>query len=294
MKISYPYRIVDVFTNTPLEGNALAVFPQAQGLDTPTMQKIAKEMNLAETSFVFPATRPDCAAQVRIFTPVREMLFAGHPTVGTSFVLLDEGIVPPASQRFVLEEKIGPVPVEVERGERTLIWLITPPIREGPVFSPEDCAEMLSLATEDLLGPPPQLVTAGNPTLFIALKGPEAVDRAELDNQGWRKIQKATPEPVCIFPFAPTAAGAYSRMFAPDHGVVEDPATGSATGPLAFYMMRHGLVADTDGHRFVSEQGTRMGRRSILHIEVRGKAGKDGIAVGGEVTPVARGVLEWK
>src|SRR3954452_20007640 len=109
------YRVVDVFTQRALEGNALAVFTDARGVDDVTMQKIAREMNLSETTFVLPATRADCAACVRIFTPSREMMFAGHPTVGTSFVLIDEGIV--RSESFSLEEKVGPVPVRVDEGQ---------------------------------------------------------------------------------------------------------------------------------------------------------------------------------
>ena len=108
---SYRYVVVDVFTTEPLAGNALAVFPAASGLEAATMQKIAREMNLAETSFILPATRQDCAAHVRIFTPAKEMAFAGHPTVGTAFVMLQEKIVPQDSSVFVLEELIGPVPL---------------------------------------------------------------------------------------------------------------------------------------------------------------------------------------
>jgi PhzF family phenazine biosynthesis protein len=105
----YRYRIVDVFTEVPLEGNALAVFPDCADLGTQQMQKIARELNLSETTFVVPSSRPDCAVGVRIFTPAKEMIFAGHPTIGTSFVLLEEGIVPANSQHFVLDEKVGPV-----------------------------------------------------------------------------------------------------------------------------------------------------------------------------------------
>ena len=99
---SYRYRVVDVFTDRALEGNALAVFPDAADLDDMTMQKIARELNLSETTFVFPATRSDCAVSVRIFTPVRELPFAGHPTIGTGFVIRDEGLVPGNSERFSL------------------------------------------------------------------------------------------------------------------------------------------------------------------------------------------------
>src|SRR5271163_822823 len=104
---SYRYRVVDVFTEHAFEGNALAVFPEASGLGDDTMQKIARELNLSETTFVFPATRNDCAAQVRIFTPTREMEFAGHPTIGTSFVLLQEGKIRSGVEHFSLEEKVG-------------------------------------------------------------------------------------------------------------------------------------------------------------------------------------------
>lgn len=288
---SYRYRVVDVFTEQPLEGNALAVFLDASGIDDATMQKIAKEMNLSETTFVGPATRADCAANVRIFTPTREMVFAGHPTIGTSFVLLDEGIVPKDSERFILEEKVGPVSIRVEPGERPLIWLTTPPISDGRTFDRELCARALGLEPGDLLEITPQLLSAGNPTIFIAVKDKDAVDRAQLDLQGMAILKDGRQESACVFVFAPTPAGAYSRMFAPEHGVVEDPATGSSTGPLAAYMLRHGLVSGDAGARFVSEQGVKMGRRSILHVLLHGVQGADGIEVGGYVSPVAEATL---
>ena len=103
----YRYRLVDVFTTEPFEGNPLAVFTDGLGLDDRAMQLIARELNLSETTFCFPATRPDCVAQVRIFTPTKELPFAGHPTIGTSFVLLDEGLLPRNTSNFALEEKVG-------------------------------------------------------------------------------------------------------------------------------------------------------------------------------------------
>lgn len=289
MKIlgSYRYRVVDVFTQNLLEGNSLAVFPQALGLDDLTMQKIARELNLSETTFVFPAMRADCAANVRIFTPAKEMNFAGHPTIGTSFVLLEEGIVPAEHERFFLEEKIGAVPIRIEKGERPLIWLSTPPIQESRTYDQGACARALGLEPNDLLDVAPQLLSAGNPTVFIAAKDKEAVDRAWLDLSRMSAFRAAGQEPLCVFVFTPTPEGAYSRMFAPEYGVPEDPATGSSTGPLASFMMRHGLVSENHGTRFVSEQGTKMGRRSILHVHIRGENGVESIDVGGYVTPVA-------
>src|ERR1700751_3987010 len=223
----YRYRVVDVFTEHPLEGNPLAVFPDARGLDASTMQRIAKELNLSETTFVLPSTRSDCIANLRIFTPAREMPFAGHPTVGASYVLLDEGTAP--GDDFLLEELIGPIPIRVEPGLRPLIWLRTPPVEEGRTVDPDTCAQALGLSPSDLGSIPPQILSAGNPHLYIALKNIAAVDRAWLTSV---KSLKAEPsELLCVFVFAPTQQGVYSRMFAPEHGVVENPATGSATGP---------------------------------------------------------------
>ncbi|MBF0646790.1 PhzF family phenazine biosynthesis protein [Desulfuromonas acetoxidans] len=290
---SYRYRVVDVFTDQAMEGNALAVFPDASGIDDITMQKIAKELNLSETSFVIPATRTNCSVGVRIFTPSKEMDFAGHPTIGTSFVLLDEGIIPADSEHFVLEEKVGPVPVRVDTGIRPLIWLQTPPISRGITFDRTACSLALGLNTSDLLPVTPQLLSAGNPTVFIALKDRDAVDRAWLDSRGSAALRKDYPEPMCVFVFTPTPDGAYSRMFAPEYGIAEDPATGSSTGPLAAYMMQHGLVACTAGTRLTSEQGTKMGRRSILHVHIHGDRGQEGIEVGGRVVSVAEAIMRF-
>ncbi len=289
---SYRYRVVDVFTTQPLEGNPLAVFPEASGLDDVTMQKIAREMNLSETVFVVPATRASLAAGVRIFTPTRELPFAGHPTVGTSFVLLDEGTVPAGTKQFVLEEKVGPVPIRVETGERPLIWLTTPPISYGRTYDRLRCAQALGVAAHDLLDITPQWLSAGNPTVFIALRDRRAVDDAWLDSHGVSIIKGADAAPICVFVFTPVPEGAYARMFAPEYGVPEDPATGSSTGPLAAFMIRHRLVSGAAETRFVSEQGTKMGRRSLLYVELHGAGGADGIDVGGYVTPIAEGTLK--
>jgi trans-2,3-dihydro-3-hydroxyanthranilate isomerase len=284
------YRIVDVFTQTPLEGNALAVFYDATGLDDATMQKIARETNLSETTFVFPAERSGSAARVRIFTPVKEMMFAGHPTVGTAWVLRDLGKIAKNQRRFVLDENIGPVDVRVD--EEGLIWLRTPPIRTSRDYDPALCAAAVGLEPGDVLDDVPcQNVSAGNPAVFIPLRDKAAVDGAEVDSVALRRLLADEPEPTCLFAFTPTEKGAYSRMFANDFGIVEDPATGSATGPLAAFMMAHGLVRSADGTRFLSEQGTKMGRRSILHVLIDGERGERGIEIGGHVAPLARATL---
>lgn len=290
---SYRYRVVDVFTDSPLLGNPLAVFPAVEGLDPQLMQRIAQELNLSETCFVLPASQPSCLARVRIFTPTREMRFAGHPTIGTAWVLVDEGIVPAGSDRFFLEEGIGPVAVRVERGEQPKLWLTTPLIEFGPVLDPNVCATALRLSSEDLLPLTPQLVSAGNPCVYIPVKDKEAVDRAWCDITGARTLRGPRDEPVCAFVFTPTPEGAYSRMFAPEHGVLEDPATGSATGPLAAYMRQHQLIAGGDGTQMVSEQGVKMGRRSLLHVLFRGSGEEQEIEVGGNVAPLVEATMRW-
>ncbi|MDQ2858102.1 MAG: PhzF family phenazine biosynthesis protein [Candidatus Eremiobacteraeota bacterium] len=287
----YAYVVVDVFTETPLEGNALAVLPDASGLADDALQRIAREFNLSETVFVLPPRSAECAARFRIFTPTMEMRFAGHPTVGGAFVLLERGIIAGGTLRFAVEEPIGSVPLRVEPGSPPRIWLTTPPIEAGARYERSLCAEVLGLSDNDLLDVEPQCFSAGNPNIFVALREPAAVDRAWLDLAGVRRLHAGRESSDCVFVFAPTASGAYSRMFAPEHGVVEDPATGSATGPLAAYMMRNGLVAGADGTRFVSEQGTKMGRRSLLHVAIHGENGGNGIEVGGSVVHVADGEL---
>ena len=288
---SYPYAVVDVFTTEPLSGNSLAVFPEASEFDAAAMQKIARELNLTETAFVLAPTRSDCAARVRIFTPTKELPFAGHPTVGTAFLLLQKGIVSSSCHEFLLEEEFGPIPLRIEAGTPPLIWLRTPAIREGRCLDSSLCARALGLEPHDLLAVEPQMLNAGNPTVVVAVKDKAAVDRASLDLTGLRILKDREDESFCVFVFTPTPDGAYSRMFAPEYGVPEDPATGSSTGPLAVFMMQRHLASNAAGTRFVSEQGTRMGRRSLLHVHIQGENGTGGIYIGGHVTPIIEAVM---
>lgn len=287
----YRYRVVDVFTTQRFEGNPLAVFPEADGIGDATMRQIARELNLSETVFLFPPTTDKCVARLRIFTPASELPFAGHPTIGTSFVLLDERGASLPKGGFFLEEKIGPVAVRVDSGNPPMLWLSTPPIRDGRIFERSACATALGIATEDIMDFPPQVLDAGNPTLLIAVRDKSVVDRSRTDLRAIQTLRGTGTESFCTFVFAPTPSGAYSRMFSPDIGVAEDPATGSSTGPLALYMMRNRLAPSASGTRFISEQGTKMGRRSILHINIKGEMGNDAIEVGGNVVSIAEGTM---
>jgi trans-2,3-dihydro-3-hydroxyanthranilate isomerase len=287
------YEVVDVFTDTPLEGNPLAVFTNAVDIDGSLMQRIAKELNLAETAFILPPTRRDCDVRVRIFTPSQEMLFAGHPTIGSAFVARKNGFVLRDAMQFVLEENVGPVPIRVESATDPLLWLRTPPITRHRSFDGAACARAVGLSTADLLaGVPCEIWTAGNPNLYIPVRDRSAVDRAAVDTTALRELYADEREAICTFVFAPEPHGAYSRMFAPELGVPEDPATGSATGPLAAFMIEYGMAPSiTDGARFISEQGAKMGRRSVLHVRLNGERGRDGIEVGGYVAPLTQATM---
>jgi len=169
--------------------------------------------------------------------------------------------------------------------------LRTPAIHEGRCLNGSLCASALGLEPHDLLPVEPQMLNAGNPTVVVAVKDKAAVDRAWLDLAGLRSLKDMESESFCVFVFTPTPDGAYSRMFAREYGIPEDPATGSSTGPLAIFMMRRGLISNAAGTRFVSEQGTRMGRRSLLHVVIKGENGMDGIYIGGQVTPIIEAVM---
>jgi len=281
------YSVVDVFTQTPFEGNQLAVFLDAEGLSDDAMQTIARELNLSETSFVFAAER--AAARLRIFTPDRELPFAGHPTIGTAFALVAAGRVAHSATEFVLEERIGPVTVRLERAaDPFLAWLRTPPIAFGARFDAAVCAAALGLQPGDLLGAtyPVQIVSAGNPFVFVALRDREAVDRAQPDASALER-ELGAPAPG-VFVFAPVEGGAYSRMFAASFGIAEDPATGSATGPLGAYMAAYGLLPGDDGTEFTSLQGVRMKRPSTIRGILRVRDGKlDTVEIGGSAVKVA-------
>jgi trans-2,3-dihydro-3-hydroxyanthranilate isomerase len=151
---------------------------------------------------------------------------------------------------------------------------------------------MIGLQSDQLVADVPcELLSAGNSFIFVPVDRPATVDQAHLDMAVFEQVVKDRSTPTCVFVFAATDTGAYSRMFGPQLGVPEDPATGSATGPLAFFMMKYGLAQSGDGTRFVSEQGAQMGRNSFLHVHVHGEMGADGIEVGGHVAELAKAIM---
>lgn len=297
---AYQFIQVDVFTDRIFGGNPLTVFLDGQGLSDAEMASIAREMNLSETVFLLPPTRPDCAARLRIFTPGRELAFAGHPTIGTAWTLATQGMLPAGAREVLLEEGIGPVPVRLEGDSAApdFIWMTHGPAIFGEPFAQRaGYAQALGLTESDLLpGVPIVVGSTGSAFLYIPLRDRATVDRAVLDVPKLLALY-ADERAVGVFVFAPDpnpAAGrVYARMFAPhSSGVPEDPATGSASGPLGAYLLRHGLVNTAPEIRLVSEQGTKMGRQSFIHLRLRPGSGEDvAIEVGGGTVPVLEGVL---
>ncbi len=256
------------------------------------MQAIAREMNFAETTFVFPSALPDAAARVRIFTPSTELPFAGHPTVGTAWVLAHHGRLPANTREFALEEGIGRVPVRLD-GDT--IWMSHRDAEFGPpVANRAEIAEALSLSATDLL--PDQPIRSGSTGvafLYVPLTTPEAVDRADPNLRALAAAYRG--DRLGVFVFAPAGpARVYSRMFAGDTlGVAEDSATGSASGPLGAYVAEHHVLSFEGGAiEILSQQGYKMGRPSHVLIRLDLHDGRaTNIQVGGGVVPVLRGEL---
>lgn len=275
--MAYAFHTVDVFTERPFGGNPLAVFPDARGLDGERMQAIARELNLSETTFVLPAVTDRGTCRVRIFTPAAELPFAGHPTLGTAFVLAMTGAVPAAAEEseVVLEEGVGPVPVTIRwsDGKPTFCRLTA---AHGPEAGPEppaagDLARMLGLPEEAVGGGTllPASYSCGVPFVFVPVRDGEDLGRAALDLSVWREVLADSWAPE-VFVLAPGGTGDgvdyQGRMFAPRLGVPEDPATGSAAAALAGYLGdRAGVDAGTLAWKV--EQGVHMGRPSLLHVE---------------------------
>jgi trans-2,3-dihydro-3-hydroxyanthranilate isomerase len=273
----HPYVIADVFTDTPLEGNQLAIFTHATGLSGERMQQTARELNLSETVFVLPAEQGG-DARVRIFTPASELPFAGHPILGTAFVLGERD----GGSRIVLETQAAMVPVDLERdGERVVFGRMQQPI---PTVEPyERAAELLRALGVERSGLPVEAYRNGPRHVYVELPSEEAVAALRPDFGAF-----PDDDGLGVSTFAGAGARWKTRMFAPTLGVVEDPATGSAAGPLALHLARHGRIAFGDDIEI--RQGAEIGRPSLLHARVEGSADRvERILVGGSAVIVARG-----
>ena len=270
---------LDVFTTTPFTGNQLAVFLNADCLDEHQMQTLAREMNFAESTFLLKPTLPHADASFRIFTPANELPMAGHPTIGTSFLLRHLGLL--TNNQATLELKIGPVPIAFEDA---LIWMT----QSDPVFSePRQDRNAIAQAIgidPTLLHPtlPIQQVSTGVPYILVPLLNLDALAQAQANQSAISSL----PDPRCLYLFTQTEPGFRARMFNPhpnDHA--EDPATGSAAGPLGAYATHHHLEPRP---QFLIEQGIEMGRPSQIHLRAQDK-----IQIGGAAVIVGHGEIYW-
>ena len=298
--MSLSYLHYDVFTTEPLTGNQLAVFLDARGLSTERMQALAREMNFAESTFVLPPEASGTDVRMRIFTPGNEMPMAGHPTIGSTFALAEAGVIRPGDVRFVFGLGIGPIPVDLEWDGNRLrfAWMTQREPTFGPALEARDIvAAALGLGAEDLAPDlPVQEVSCGVPFLLVPLRSREIVDRAVSDAAAFRRLAAATGINLPMYLFAAMQPGSfgtvYSRMFAPEFGITEDPATGGASGPLGCYLVRHRLVGGDAARRIVALQGVAMKRPSRVHIAIGERGGKiDEVKVGGTAVLVGRGEL---
>jgi trans-2,3-dihydro-3-hydroxyanthranilate isomerase len=291
----YRYLHYDVFTDRRFGGNQLAVFRAAAGLSAPTMQQIAREIGFAETTFVTDAERHDTDARMRIFTPGTEMPMAGHPVVGSTFALARDGRIPAAKPTWVFGLNIGPTNVALEwsDGRLTFAWMTQRLPEFGPSF--EDIgsvARSIGVREEDIraTGLPVQQVSCGVPFVIVPMTTRAAVDSA-LPGPGLLTFE------AYVFTLdragAADSARTYSRMFAPQLGVGEDPATGGASGPLGSYLVRHSVVTAEEGASLLNLQGVKLGRPSWIHISIDSADGNiSRVRVGGTSVFVAEGTME--
>lgn len=286
---------VDVFTRARFGGNQLAVFPDAAGLADDELQAIAREMNFSETTFVLPPTDPTADARVRIFTPARELPFAGHPVVGTAFVLARER----GTRQLRLEVTVGTLGVTADAGDGiqggAVMEQPVPTFSPAPDADPVTLAGLLGLGPPDLVAETPaEIGSAGNPFLYLRLSSLDAVRRARGVHEAMVRYFAGHDHPA-VYLFSTETVGpdaaAHARMFSLVLGasVGEDPATGSAAGPAGAYLLRHGLAQPGS---LLIEQGYEMHRPSQIEVGLTVAGGAlTRVTVGGGVVLVAEGTL---
>jgi trans-2,3-dihydro-3-hydroxyanthranilate isomerase len=287
------FYVVDVFAEKKYAGNQLAVFLNARGLTTREMQAIARETNFSETTFIIGGKPRQGGYDVRIFTPEEELPFAGHPTLGTAFVIQRKLIRRPV-RKVVLNLKVGPIPVDFkDQGKKPgILWMKQLSPTFGRRFTAAKIGRALGLDERDLDGRyPVQEVSTGVPFVIAPLRTLRAVKKIETDRSQFQAVLKGA-QARCILVFCPQTYSKVNhlnvRMFAPLYGIPEDPATGSANGCLAGYLVKHRYFG-SDRIDIRVEQGYEIGRPSILYLKAHKAAGKIQVYVGGKVVIVARG-----
>jgi trans-2,3-dihydro-3-hydroxyanthranilate isomerase len=300
----YRYLHFDVFTERRFGGNQLAIFPEAEALPDRTMQLIAREMNFAETTFVTAAESPDTDVRMRIFTPAVEMPMAGHPVIGSTFALAREGRIVAGKRQCVFGLNIGSLPVDLQWRDGRLVfaWMTQRNPEFGEAEEPAPVAGALGLPEAAIrsTGLPVQRVSCGVPFVIVPIATRAAVDSAVPDARALSALaKKSSLDHFSLYLFTTDRTGAddsatvYSRMFAPDLGVYEDPATGSASGPLGSYLVRHAIVGPERAGAILNLQGRKLGRPSWIHIAIDSHGGAiTRVRVGGSSVFVAEGLFD--
>ena len=296
--MSYRYHTADVFTSTPFGGNQLAVLPDARGLTDQQMTSIAREFNFSESVFVFPPDDKSHTRRLRIFTPGGELPFAGHPTVGTAFVLAVTGELQLTGDetRIVFEEGVGPVPVVIraENGNPVFAQLSAARIPESSAcpYEPASVAQALSLSPDDILQSPHAIESwsVGLPFLIVPLRDRDALARSRVNTAVWNEVISGD-EASQVFLFTQIGDEIFARMYMPGYGIPEDPATGSAVASLGGYLSLRSDVVDGT-LKFIVHQGVEMGRPSLLELEVDLAGGSvTAVRVGGASVLISSGTL---
>ena len=286
--MSLTFTIVDVFAEEKYAGNQLAVVRGAAGLSDEILQKITREMNYSETTFILSEEERDGGYDVRIFTPGGEVPFAGHPTLGTAHVIRDEILATPA-EHLVLNLEAGKIPVTF--GD--VLWMRQLPPTFGPALDPGPLARVLGLEDEDLDDRHPvREVSTGLPAVIVPLRSLAALQRCRVDWALYRASAAAGRNlyAFCPEPHADGPGDVSARMFTDDPGIPEDPATGSAAGCLAGYLVEQRYFG-ADAVEVRVEQGYEMGRPSLLYLRAERRGGEIDVSVGGRVQMVAKGEL---
>ncbi|MCK6628727.1 MAG: PhzF family phenazine biosynthesis protein [Anaerolineae bacterium] len=292
---TYPFMQVDAFTDRPLGGNPCAILFETDDMDEATMQAITREMNLSETAFVRRSAVADFG--VRYFTPAEEIPLAGHPTIATVFALVDTGrlMLTGNITRLTLELQVGPIPVEIfASGGKVQRIVMT---QKKPVFlqtyDPAEILPVFNLTPEDALPDVPiQTVSTGTPQLMVALRNHDALRRARLEMPAYAEL-RARADFFCPHLFCLGGVTENGQTFARDFGLppdaMEDPFTGSATGGMAAFLWRYGLLEKPN---FIAEQGHWLGRPGQATVEVVGPRGDiETVKVGGGAVTIVRGEL---
>lgn len=290
---TFSFCMVDVFAERKYTGNPLAVFTHAGSLTTEQMQQIAREINFSETTFILSPEPRNGGYDVRIFTPARELPFAGHPTLGTAFILQQEVIRQPVAA-ITLNLAVGQIPVTIapHPSASPILWMQQQPPTFGAVIPAVAIAPVLSLDPTDI-DPrfPIQEVSTGVPFIIVPLKSLAALQRIRVQTEQLITLVESLQAKE-VFVFCPETRHPENqfsaRMFAPLMGIAEDPATGAANGCFAAYLVHHRYLG-TDSIQVRVEQGYDMGRPSLLRLQAEQIANQISVRVGGSVVMVARG-----